>query len=1037
MKILITAKMLIWIQLIIYMCPNAEIHAKTQNCNFLNFYEQVRIDDYTYMWWAEGFPGNSPSKSWLRCIQTGYYAMVLDTEKMQIANLGPVTAMQDYATCALANNRQWQALPSANLKLTINVNGEDFHCRGGGIWTNVVGPRIINSGRFVQRADVTDLSFTNKEGKLLDAEARFETVAWPDRLSLILSVRPGLARIKLGEGSFGRIGGGYGFDGRNHLEVKHSPELEPEQLTLELFAFLPAEATIVSSPWLVCKNGSEWGEGNYGLVMFGDRPRAWMNIGGGPDNMHYLDASGGTRVKIGSWNHLAMSYDGDNLLLYVNGIPAGSEKIGKKRIPGNGGLSFGRRQDNDGDGYHFRGALDEIRLYDRVLSAQNINKRALNPATNIHGIKPVREWSFRSDGKASENAWTEEWKKASIEISLRTDGVEHKQRLALQDGQRWMASEWREVSISLLPGVSKLAATDPTITVKATELHNGKSRLVELDPMGGWYKINLDGINPIFSPGNSDNNNTMERIKIELGNPTASEVTVRMMFEKTEGGFLQKVGAPITGISAVLRDINGNPTGIPVQISKNWHGKSEGKNFSGIWFHGFSQVHLPSASKLELELSIVYGHWGGAPAVSHSQLCLIGWGSHQLWDQVALGSWGESLCFEPDQVQAQATILDVRPLMVLSKHNNEKWHWTHNVGGGDFFRFFDSGGNRVFPTRMKTAYLRTGPVLTEVTYAGYQENGKIEQQVTVGVGRTNDIIRSTYRLRMNVTAETSFSRFVIFQIGADSYSPTSEQKMAIGNKSGLVREWSTGNILGKHLSKSIECQGEIPWISLHESVRDLSEKFGAWANRGLVIRNWKACIGGNIALPWAVERISGKYSTIDLVPPDGVCHLIPGDYVDATIEHIIMPRSADDYYGPNKPLQLALEKDGNTWKMIQREAVSNHRQVTVSQGVLNNIYPTVKIHVTADNCAMFSLCGGLGYISVTFTGLNDFRNPILEVKQIEGEWAVIDQSQHGKDFWQTDFNPVSKSWEITYSIPSNIHKENCFSQQYRFKLSQN
>lgn len=103
------------------------------------------------------------------------------------------------------------------------------------------------------------------------------------------------------------------------------------------------------------------------------------------------------------------------------------------------------------------------------------------------------------------------------------------------------------------------------------------------------------------------------------------------------------ISSPITGMSAVLRDSAGNPTGIPIQISKNWHGRPEGGVYAGVWFHGFSQVHLPPGAQLELELTLVYGHWAGFAAASHAQLCLIGWGSNPMWDQSALGSWGESI----------------------------------------------------------------------------------------------------------------------------------------------------------------------------------------------------------------------------------------------------------------------------------------------------------------------------------------------------------------------------------------------------------
>ena len=44
----------------------------------------------------------------------------------------------------------------------------------------------------MQIADVTDLVFTSDEGADSNVEARLETVAWPDRLPLVLAARPGV-----------------------------------------------------------------------------------------------------------------------------------------------------------------------------------------------------------------------------------------------------------------------------------------------------------------------------------------------------------------------------------------------------------------------------------------------------------------------------------------------------------------------------------------------------------------------------------------------------------------------------------------------------------------------------------------------------------------------------------------------------------------------------------------------------------------------------------------------------------------------------
>ena len=507
----------------------------------------------------------------------------------------------------------------------------------------------------------------------------------------------------------------------------------------------------------------------------------------------------------------------------------------------------------------------------------------------------------------------------------------------------------------------------------------------------------------------------MERIKLVLTNPTASEQTARLLFEKASGGFRQRIGSAITGMSAILRDANGHPTGFPVQLSKNWHNRPEGGVYSGAWFHGISQVHLPPSSSLELELSIVYGHWGGIAAASHAQLCLIGWGTNQLWDQSALGSWGESICYEPDQIQGQCSVLDVRPVMVSSLSNGAKWGWTNNVGGGDFFRFFDSTGTRVPHTAMRTAYERYGPCLTEVTYTG-QIGPHLKHHETVSLSRTDDIVRGIYRLRLDVAQATDVSRLVLFQIGADTYSYAAERKIALGNETGLLRQWNTQWGGDTYRTEPIECTGQIPWISLHDAApRTEPGKSGALANRGLVIRQWNARLGGKPASPWMAEHGNGARgtpsSTVDLIPPPGITRLEPGDFVEATVEHLIVPQFAKDYYGPSQSLRAALQEHENSWRMIHREAVGNERRVTVTVGKLTSLHPAVTIATDHDR-AELTLTGGLGAIPLTFTGLHSPRHQGLK---IDGE--VLNQSVHGNDFWQTDYDPESATWSQTFTVP--------------------
>ena len=500
-----------------------------------------------------------------------------------------------------------------------------------------------------------------------------------------------------------------------------------------------------------------------------------------------------------------------------------------------------------------------------------------------------------------------------------------------------------------------------------------------------------------------------------------------LKFIKDTGRAGPGIGAWVTGVSAMLRDEEGNPTGIPVQLSKNWHNEEAAGVYRGTWFHPITRLRLPAGSETELELVISYGNWGGVAAASHAQLSLIGWGNNQHWSQSALGSWGESICYEPGQGQAQCTITDVRPVMVNGGKDEAKWKWTSNVGGGDFFRFFDPSGKRVAHSSMQTAYLKHGPCLSEVVFSGRVGEG-IRHSAAVSLPRTDDIVRGSYRLRMDVDEPMDFSRFVIFQVGADTYNFTQEGKMAVGNAGGLQKEWKTKWGGDTYRTEPLELSGVAPWVSLHEGSDFGSHKLkGAWANRGIVVRSWKARLGGKDASAWmaehGVKRHSSETSTADFVPPPGVTRLEPGDFIEATFEHIVMPQSAAEYYGPNRSLRDALGENGNTWRMIQRESAGNHLSVKVSQGKRKRTYPDVQIAVDRDG-AELSLKGGLAYVPVTFTGLSTHDGYTLLVNG-----KPLEQGVHGKDFWQTDFDPSSKTWSRTYNIPAAAGK----SLQISFK----
>ena len=88
-----------------------------------------------------------------------------------------------------------------------------------------------------------------------------------------------------------------------------------------------------------------------------------------------------------------------------------------------------------------------------------------------------------------------------------------------------------------------------------------------------------------------------------------------------------------TGINGVLLDPDDlSPTGIHVQMSKNWHVDRNPALYDDYWWTGVAHFRVPPG-ETRLKLVVAYQYYEGIHAASHSQLCLLGWGTNGLWEE--------------------------------------------------------------------------------------------------------------------------------------------------------------------------------------------------------------------------------------------------------------------------------------------------------------------------------------------------------------------------------------------------------------------
>jgi uncharacterized repeat protein (TIGR02543 family) len=111
----------------------------------------------------------------------------------------------------------------------------------------------------------------------------------------------------------------------------------------------------------------------YGLYAHDNAPRpaGYINTAGG-----LVGVPGTTALARNAWTHLAATYDGAILRLYVNGTPVGTRTTTQTMLSSTSPLRLGG---NSVWGEYFQGRIDEVRIYNRALSQIEVQERMNTP----------------------------------------------------------------------------------------------------------------------------------------------------------------------------------------------------------------------------------------------------------------------------------------------------------------------------------------------------------------------------------------------------------------------------------------------------------------------------------------------------------------------------------------------------------------------------------------------------------------------------------------------------------------------------------
>lgn len=574
---------------------------------------------------------------------------------------------------------------------------------------------------------------------------------------------------------------------------------------------------------------------------------------------------------------------------------------------------------------------------------------------------------------------------------------------------------------------------DPTVPVSYRLLDYlgegaGDPVAVPWEPTLGAFLVPLGSLQEAGGPRNANWNdptfhNWYGRHQIDVDTSGLGPISVPLAMHGPD-----RISWYVVGGVAMLRDAAGEPTGLPVQISKNWHGS--------YWYHLYAQPTFAGIGTDTLELTVASGRWGDAYAASHAQLSLVGWneaGGH--WDESALGAFGESITYDPDVTLRRAMVDDVRPFLVQS---DSVWGWTGNVGGADFLRYRTAAEpyweRRL--SRVRSQYDAVGPNVTDVSYSGVSTDGRIEADIRVQLGATDDLVRVWYQLDYTFLDDVAYDRLAFFQMAADNYGDNGFARYAAGDADGVAFDFpvtdhgTTG--YASDADRGIPLDGQAPWVMLYDNLRDWDDLPEHYADVGFVVRAFEANVGGTvITTPHInVHRTHNQMSQMTFevglphedgspwcgAPCQGETRFIPaGSTVSATIEYLVPPADKDRYYGESQYLLDLPAESYRSTEMMMELAVGNHLEVQVDMGTLEQTWPLDITAIPGAVAAELLLTGGRGFTPITFRGLNRHDGWRLEVEGSNG-WEVVDQSVHGNDFWQANYDAASETWALTWSV---------------------
>jgi len=275
---------------------------------------------------------------------------------------------------------------------------------------------------------------------------------------------------------FGKTNRAVVFDGKStYLEAANSPQLASDFTSISFWAkvnALPASGEV----YMLSHGG--WQERwkislpSHGKPVFTTHATSCCND---------MDSGDGNDLKVGEWTHVVMTHDGSTDRIYMNGA-----QVNEKSYSGALNTTshpFGIGYDPIDKGNYFDGALDEVQIYNRALTAQEV--------LGLYVLQSIPPVESDDENPCAPLDLTASVNFTNVELfwSLATDNVEVTGYNVYQDGLLLATVEDLTVYISNLTplttfvfGVSALDAASNESLITTLSVTSGQDETPDTTP---------------------------------------------------------------------------------------------------------------------------------------------------------------------------------------------------------------------------------------------------------------------------------------------------------------------------------------------------------------------------------------------------------------------------------------------------------------------------------------------------------------------------------------------------------------------------